>query len=435
MKASLELKNRRILKELQELDGNKTCADCHAKSPRWASWNLGVFLCIRCAGIHRSIGVHITKIKSTTLDSWTQEQIDTFISKGGNEKVNKVFESQLPTTFRRPSSDHDAEKFIRAKYEKRQFFGSESRQATSSPSSSSDNFDSGMNNSIYNSQEFEPRRTVHQNKSSQKPKHTVANTEPTPILLSIDSLLEEKPVPVAKAPLNDLDFLSESLSRSASPQSQLSSQTKVDILSLYGSSFVKSDNTSFNTGNVNKYNTNNYSLNNSNYTTKSQNHHPNNDILFSTMSETSNYNQTHSVTHGDDFTPFTQAVSSINTPAPNGFSQSNTMNYSQNGNLNYMNSSNVNGNGNTNSSYSSYNGFTNSKQSQANITNTNGKSGSNSSNINDDLFNFDNIQSSTSSSFSVGKLNYQQKPVKNSQYNYYSNTLQYIPPATTQLGE
>ena len=43
--------------------------------PRWASWNLGIFLCIRCAGIHRNLGVHITKVKSVNLDTWTPEQV------------------------------------------------------------------------------------------------------------------------------------------------------------------------------------------------------------------------------------------------------------------------------------------------------------------------------------------------------------------------
>ena len=42
---------------------------------RWASWNLGVFLCIRCAGIHRNLGVHISRVKSVNLDQWTGEQI------------------------------------------------------------------------------------------------------------------------------------------------------------------------------------------------------------------------------------------------------------------------------------------------------------------------------------------------------------------------
>ncbi|KFW85619.1 Stromal membrane-associated protein 1, partial [Manacus vitellinus] len=43
--------------------------------PRWASWNTGVFICIRCAGIHRNLGVHISRVKSVNLDQWTPEQI------------------------------------------------------------------------------------------------------------------------------------------------------------------------------------------------------------------------------------------------------------------------------------------------------------------------------------------------------------------------
>jgi hypothetical protein len=44
--------------------------------PRWASYSLGVFLCIRCAGIHRKMGTHISKVKSITMDQWNTEQID-----------------------------------------------------------------------------------------------------------------------------------------------------------------------------------------------------------------------------------------------------------------------------------------------------------------------------------------------------------------------
>lgn len=43
--------------------------------PRWASWNLGIFLCIRCAGIHRNLGVHISRVKSVNLDTWTPQQV------------------------------------------------------------------------------------------------------------------------------------------------------------------------------------------------------------------------------------------------------------------------------------------------------------------------------------------------------------------------
>ncbi|XP_027720325.1 stromal membrane-associated protein 2 isoform X2 [Vombatus ursinus] len=64
-----------VLASLLLEEENKFCADCQAKGPRWASWNIGVFICIRCAGIHRNLGVHISRVKSVNLDQWTQEQI------------------------------------------------------------------------------------------------------------------------------------------------------------------------------------------------------------------------------------------------------------------------------------------------------------------------------------------------------------------------
>jgi hypothetical protein len=38
--------------------------------PRWASMNLGILICLNCSGIHRRLGVHISKVKSVTLDGW-----------------------------------------------------------------------------------------------------------------------------------------------------------------------------------------------------------------------------------------------------------------------------------------------------------------------------------------------------------------------------
>ena len=72
-------KNEQILMELLKDDSNKVCADCGQKGTRWASWNLGVFLCIRCGGLHRKLGTHISKVKSVNLDKWTDEQIEVIL--------------------------------------------------------------------------------------------------------------------------------------------------------------------------------------------------------------------------------------------------------------------------------------------------------------------------------------------------------------------
>lgn len=101
-------------------DENKYCADCQAKTPRWAAWNLGVFICIRCAGIHRNLGVHISKVRSVNLDSWTAEQVQS-MRVMGNEKARKVYEHSLPDHFRRSMADHQMEQFIRAKYEQKRY--------------------------------------------------------------------------------------------------------------------------------------------------------------------------------------------------------------------------------------------------------------------------------------------------------------------------
>lgn len=94
------------------------------QGPRWSSWNLGIFLCIRCAGIHRNLGVHISKVKSVNLDSWTPEQVGS-IQNMGNSKARAVYEANLPDNFRRPQADTALESFIRAKYEHKKYIAKE----------------------------------------------------------------------------------------------------------------------------------------------------------------------------------------------------------------------------------------------------------------------------------------------------------------------
>lgn len=109
-----------VLNSLLALEENKFCADCESKGPRWASWNLGIFICIRCAGIHRNLGVHISKVKSVNLDQWTQEQVQS-VQEMGNAKAKRLYEAFLPECFQRPETDQSAEMFIRDKYDKKKY--------------------------------------------------------------------------------------------------------------------------------------------------------------------------------------------------------------------------------------------------------------------------------------------------------------------------
>ncbi|XP_054461918.1 stromal membrane-associated protein 2 isoform X2 [Anoplopoma fimbria] len=109
-----------VLNSLLALEDNKFCADCDSKGPRWASWNLGIFVCIRCAGIHRNLGVHISKVKSVNLDQWTQEQVQC-VQEMGNAKAKRLYEAFLPECFQRPETDQSAEIFIRDKYDKKKY--------------------------------------------------------------------------------------------------------------------------------------------------------------------------------------------------------------------------------------------------------------------------------------------------------------------------
>lgn len=108
-------KHKQILKQLLKENANKTCVDCKtATHPRWASWNLGCFVCIRCSGIHRSMGTHISKVKSVDLDAWTDEQVELMI-KWGNEKCNIYWESKLPEGY--VPDQLKIDNFIRTKYD------------------------------------------------------------------------------------------------------------------------------------------------------------------------------------------------------------------------------------------------------------------------------------------------------------------------------
>ncbi|MGH0153948.1 UNVERIFIED_CONTAM: hypothetical protein FKN15_045219 [Acipenser sinensis] len=81
-----------IMGLVQQGAGNQQCCDCSQAEPRWASINLGITLCIECSGIHRSLGVHLSKVRSLTLDSWEPEQLK-LVCGLGNDAINQIFEA------------------------------------------------------------------------------------------------------------------------------------------------------------------------------------------------------------------------------------------------------------------------------------------------------------------------------------------------------
>ncbi|KAK5140115.1 Protein gts1, partial [Rachicladosporium monterosium] len=119
-----QARNERTLQDLlKNVPGNDRCADCAAKNPGWASWNLGVFLCMRCGGLHRKLGTHVSKVKSLSMDSWSAEQVENMKQVGnveGNKRWNpKGVRPDLPVDA--DEVDSAIERFIRQKYEQRGF--------------------------------------------------------------------------------------------------------------------------------------------------------------------------------------------------------------------------------------------------------------------------------------------------------------------------
>lgn len=90
------VKSEKPIDVLRKVCGNDKCADCGASEPDWASLNLGVLVCIECSGVHRNLGVHISKVRSLTLDVKVWEpSVLTLFQSLGNTFANSIWEDLL----------------------------------------------------------------------------------------------------------------------------------------------------------------------------------------------------------------------------------------------------------------------------------------------------------------------------------------------------
>ncbi|KAM5137136.1 arf-GAP with SH3 domain, ANK repeat and PH domain-containing protein 1 isoform 4-T5 [Callospermophilus lateralis] len=129
---SLEDLTKAIIEEVQRLPGNDVCCDCGSSEPTWLSTNLGILTCIECSGIHREMGVHISRIQSLELDKLGTSEL--LLAKNvGNNSFNDIMEANLPSPSPKPTPSSDMtvrKEYITAKYVDHRF----SRKTCSSSS-------------------------------------------------------------------------------------------------------------------------------------------------------------------------------------------------------------------------------------------------------------------------------------------------------------
>ncbi|XP_074960130.1 arf-GAP with Rho-GAP domain, ANK repeat and PH domain-containing protein 1 isoform X5 [Phalacrocorax aristotelis] len=113
------LSNSEVAERIWAVESNRFCADCGSPKPDWASINLCVVICKRCAGEHRGLGPGITKVRSLKMDRkvWTEELIELF-HQIGNAVANQFWAANVPPSeaITPASGSQERRRFLIAKY-------------------------------------------------------------------------------------------------------------------------------------------------------------------------------------------------------------------------------------------------------------------------------------------------------------------------------